>query len=724
METEIERLLVRLVGDAEGYFATLQQAQAKTVQATRVINNNVQGVSSRINQFGGGLRLFGERAAEAFTSLAIASRLRAALFEWQASEDAVTRLNSILKVNGRNVNVLSEQYQKFASDIQEQTVLTDEAVIGLLRQAETYGLTGEAAENAARAAIGFSGAVNGTSEGAAQYMRMAAQLEKGNVKMAMQFARMIPQLRGIKDQTLFVAEAQRLIAAGLQTSTDEANTSSGSIKRLKNAFSDLMEELGKTVADGLKPFIEGMRDAVRFVKAMSPEAKAMAVKIAAIGAAVIGAQPAWAALRFFFGSIFDIVSNVVKEVVSLTVTVVALAAKTVFTVVWAAGWLLVKGAIWLVNAALAGTLTLTLALQAAFAIIAGAAVVGVFVVLGVAIWAAWEAGKAVVDVFRNLPSMAGPIQAITGMFGEWWTILKAVVRAIKVDASLAWEILAAGGRLAVEQIKALWPPLWGYIKSSSAAVWKFIIAKLEFKFYEGLANIGSAYVKFIDSLPALMAKAARFILEQFIRFNPLLAMFEAMTGIDIAGEITKQILGAQEAISEEITSGFEKRLNSLIKDIQNAESELRNAQTKLMKDFAAGVFDTEGVEKAQKELDQLLIRLKEAEADAGRQKTLKDPFPNMAKDIAAATKEMQKFDAALVGSQEAFARIQAFKELRIGEGGVIQVPRLEADDINVNGDNQADDADGEQVAVLKDIRGIMQAEAKKPELEVAPANLA
>lgn len=631
-ESELERLVIRLVGDISGYIKPLKEAEKTTGEAARAISKHVEGVSSRISSLGGGLRLFGERAAEAFASMSIGSHLKEAFGEWTVAEDNAFRLEAALKANGHEVELLMGQYKEFASEIQRVTTVGDDNVVAMLAMAEAYGLTGDKAKQAVQGAIALGAA---TGRSAESMVSIVAAVERGNV----QLLRRLPGLRGIKDEAELVAKAEKMMTVGMEIARAEAQTSSGQLAQLKNEYGDFLEEIGQVVAQGVKPFVDGLRETVRWLQALSPQTKEAIVIVAALGSALLGIMPLLSFGQFFLQSVLNpiiigtaligtaiatLIANLggfaaawemakgkaeaffgwirptidavsgafkllwegVKEaagpvwewlrtvaaatfvrvqelirgaaaaisdfavanrsaiatvmaatsavvaaytayrlfVITLGITnsllaalkiqqaatlvlwtawkVVVLAASGVMAVynamlavfngtllasagsigIVAAAKVAWKAIVWAVNAALT-VMNALLAPAVLLAVVATVTLIGgAFAIVGASIVAAYQAGVTLFDTLLAISSTRGPLSTVAPVFREWLGILGDVVETAKTDVPGSWKLLKAGAELALEQVRALWPPLWDFIKAGTLALWDVLFAQFKAKF--------------------------------------------------------------------------------------------------------------------------------------------------------------------------------------------------------------------------------------------------
>lgn len=328
-ETELENLIVRITGDASSYESMLEDAQEKSEKAA----DNVEKAAGRIEKITEATKGFAKSAIEIVTGLGAKGMLEDFLDSFAEAEDVDISLSAALKANGREVEKLMEQYQNFATEIEHQTTLSDEAVKILLKQAETFGLTGKAAEKAAKNAVSLA-EVTGTS--AQAMIRLTAALQKGDIDTARRFGRLVPQLRGIKDNEEFVKKATDLMNQGWETSTEKAGTAHGMLKQIDEILGDLKEELGKVVSDVIKPFIAGLKDIATWLGGIPAQAK-QAIVVALGLTVAIGTVTAAITAAMAAATLFDISTGGMLLVLGLIITTIALATGAIISFAGASG---------------------------------------------------------------------------------------------------------------------------------------------------------------------------------------------------------------------------------------------------------------------------------------------------------------------------------------------------------------------------------------------------
>lgn len=268
MTTELETLLVRLVGDASAYLKTLDEVQHKTEQTSTSVSDSVNKIGTSLAVAGAAMTAaFGAAAYQAFDA-------------WSEAEKIGLQLTATLEANQRDVAALSAEYQEFATQLQATTTAEDDATLALLKQAESFQLTGTAAKKATADSLALA-AVNDSS--AQAMIRITAAMAQGDIERAMMFSRMIPQLRGVKDQLEFTDRYNKLVASGQKVLSRELETGAGAWKRLKNDIGNANEEIGKVISGAIVPLANSLREAVLWFQSLPQPVKELTATVLALG---------------------------------------------------------------------------------------------------------------------------------------------------------------------------------------------------------------------------------------------------------------------------------------------------------------------------------------------------------------------------------------------------------------------------------------------------------
>lgn len=194
-------------------------------------------------------------------------------------EKAEFKLRAALQANGREVDKLFGRYTEFASEMQRLTIVGDETTLSMLQQAESIGLTGDAAERAVKNAISLAASSTMNAESALRY---TAALEEGNATM---LTRYIPALRDIKDESEKVAFAQDNLAKRFDVARAEALTTTGQINQMKNAVGDLMESFGEIISKAIMPMVNRIKELAERFQGLDSVTKEQIVVFGGLAAA-------------------------------------------------------------------------------------------------------------------------------------------------------------------------------------------------------------------------------------------------------------------------------------------------------------------------------------------------------------------------------------------------------------------------------------------------------
>jgi hypothetical protein len=484
-EAELERLVVRLLGDGSDYRQMAQEAQQQTAELDRHLEESAE----HSKHLAEGIKHFAETTVEALEAIGAEELLRGAFEGAAERQKAIIGLTATLESNGHATKELIADYAAFNEELTKLTPLTDEQVNSMLKQAEAFGLSGAKAKDAVLGAIGLAAATNQSAE---SMLRLMVAYQQGNTFML----RHILHLHNVKDDSEVVARAQQAIAAGLREVQQTTATTNGTIAQARKEWGEFKADLGEVVEEAIAPVVEWLRMAAEALREMSPASKEAVVAALAIVAGLLALGPALAVAKLALAPLWAMLSLVTS---TLFVQVPALALQAAWWTIsavasagYSAAMLVVHGVLWLVNLAMAAFNLLGVAgvvVVAALAAVVGAVLVAAFAALAVVAYSAYTAVSEAFRALRALPTDVGPLKAITSIFNEWLGVLKDVVRAAKMDLPLAGEIAAAGFRLAVEQVKQMWPPVWAFLKEGWAALSDLIASKFKESFFTALEAV-------------------------------------------------------------------------------------------------------------------------------------------------------------------------------------------------------------------------------------------
>lgn len=502
-QTQLEELVVKISADVSGLVKAAETGKKVLDQ----LNNSSKAMVDQVGRLTGQLRNFAGGVAAAFGAIGLHLGFGSMLSAWKTQEEAVIGLNAVLRANGREVDTLSRDYQDFASKVQEGSVFGDEYVISLLKTAETYRITGDAAKQAAKDSLALA-TINGSS--ASAMMRITAAMAQGDVQKAMRMGRLVKQLRGIKDEAEFVVEYEKLVRAGTEMMGTIAQTASGRIQQLKNAMGDFAEDLGKATAEVIKPFVEVLIQFGKWFRSLSPEVQSTTAKVILFTTAILGLGPALRVLSMLTWPVTYLASialMIVKQIILIGLWIAwkaVLLGVLILIAPLIAGVLAYKAAVWLLNAALTvtnvlmavATGTLIVAMVAAMALLY-AGVMGVVAAIG-----------AFVTGMAEMWSAVSSSSSLGGLFREWGGIIQDIWQAMRVNMPLAFDMMKTAFSLAVAEVKSIAPSLWNFLRVGFSEVWDYVTESFQKKFAETMQSMSGLFGVLLGNAGARLVEDA------------------------------------------------------------------------------------------------------------------------------------------------------------------------------------------------------------------------
>lgn len=637
METELESMVVRLTGDGSSFQQMWQDAE----EASQKAGQEIEGLTEKVEDFA-------KNAAQALAALGLGSLLANALGNFQEAEDIGQRLSSVMRANGRDIESTMGLYEDFASQIQATTTLEDDFILSLLRTAETFNLTGQSATQATQDAIALSFAIDGTADSANSLIRLTGALANGNVKQAMQFARMVPQLRGITNESEFVARAQQLIAAGMQSANDATQTSSAGFAMLSRDFGNMLEDFGKVVAEGARPFVDALREMVAWFNDLDDSTKSTIVVVAALATGLLALGPIVAGLGLLINLAFS-----------------------PFTLI--------------IGGIIAGLALLTQALGG-----------------------------------------VGPtIEIIRSGFQSFWDWFQPVWDAFVGVVSAAWEAIEAGASALWDTITGIWDSLVGEAEIDWAAIRDAIVTALEFCEFT-IRNFGM-----VAENVWIRIKLGFMVAVDFIKDAGIALVANVSAAVMAIGEVFSTLWDAVSGGGFEAFEGLGDRMSATFTRVHD---ELSTA-------MGAGESDiTRGLRRELEANNEVLgqafedFQRERRAANQTEQDEVEEDWSEFGEQSSDQYNEgfkkgMEKFDAVLAGSAEAFSRIAEFQDKILAmRGGAASTGGTGAAGVRASGapvvvnsppPARADAAGSTQITLLTDIRDILRDRSSAIEIEAA-----
>jgi hypothetical protein len=257
----------------------------------------MQKAQSSMKEYGKKMTSMGKTMSMSVTApLAALGTLAVMNFNKQAQ--AIAQVEQGLRSTGNQVGFTSQELQKMASDLQNNSLFGDEVI---LRDATAQLLTftniaGEQFSRTQLAAMDLATRLNGDLKSASIQLGKALNDPVANLsalsRSGIQFSAEQKTVINEMAKTNRLAEAQTLILDELErqyggSAAAAAAVGTGGIKQLSNSFGDLLEEFGAIITEGIQPLIEFFKKLVQAFQNTSPEVKKL-VTIVAVLAATAG----------------------------------------------------------------------------------------------------------------------------------------------------------------------------------------------------------------------------------------------------------------------------------------------------------------------------------------------------------------------------------------------------------------------------------------------------
>lgn len=677
-ETELERMVVRLVGDAAEYQRMMKEAQdaaKETAAAVAEADRQVKELK--------GFQWFANSAVDAMSTVSnyarstlstAFSQVDAKLTQWGnyswswlqkgmdgfiALEGTTLKLTAAIEQNGRAAGPVLKSYESFAKAIAETTTATKGQVLGMLQVAESMGLQDDQAKRAVKNSLALAAAKGGEAE---SYMRMAIQLERGHLgRMAFMLG-----LQGEGDETEKVAKAHEMLSRMYGVVGAEQQSLGGQIKMLEKEWKAYGKQFNAVIGEGAKPIVEFLRFAVSMLGQMSYGMKVAVVTAAALAAAWVGLIAlialAGKTFNFFFGGV-GILAGVIITGLGL---VTAGAGALVVTLGGVSGFfaLIKEKAIaaweWLkpVRQAL-GQLWDTL------------------LTTGLIVWNALKAAaQAAMQAFTAAMGSAGSIDWASVQAGLVGAVLAAEYTLLNFSkvADVVWLGFQLGFIVAADTVLFFFtdqlPALLAWFGTNWRDVFSTAFGFIGTVLHNALLNLTYMFMTFFAWLPPNFMAAMKALGNGLnTLLNNLVAVFQNLRGL-IRGTVKFEDIWKPlgEAFTAEfsqlnlteglrpLTEGFENKIGELPKIPERQAGVLEQT---LRNEFEAmgGALQEDYEAFAARRIAEFANQSKKAGDAVGG---------GVADPMAKATKEIQKFDSALSGSAEALTRIAEYKDKLAG----------------------------------------------------------
>jgi len=195
-------------------------------------------------------------------------------------EQADNKLKAALQASGQYSAAQMKTLQAYATEIQNTTLIGDDAVESTMQMGLSMGISAERIKDATQSAIGLSKAYGLELN---QAMKLVANAEEGNFTA---LGRTIPAIKSAATESEKLAIYQKAVAQGFSQATAEIEGDSGKLLHLKNILGETIEIGGQVVLQFLSPAILAFKEFNLWLQSSDESTRKWVVGIALAVAAI------------------------------------------------------------------------------------------------------------------------------------------------------------------------------------------------------------------------------------------------------------------------------------------------------------------------------------------------------------------------------------------------------------------------------------------------------
>ena len=256
---------------------------------------------------------------------------------WDVQEQAIAQVEQGLKSTGNTAGKTLDQLKELASQMQDKSLYGDEAILkDVTAQLLTFtNIASDQFDRTQQAALDLSTRLGGDLKSASIQLGKALNDPIANLsalsRSGIQFTDGQKELIKSLWEGGDAAQAQSVILAELEkqyggSAEAAAKAGLGPLKQLKNSIGDLMEMFGEIIGKAILPFVEHVKQGVKWLQALSPEIKEKIVLFGGLAAAIGPALVAIGTLTKLMGSLAIAGAGVSAPILGIAAAVAAAAA--------------------------------------------------------------------------------------------------------------------------------------------------------------------------------------------------------------------------------------------------------------------------------------------------------------------------------------------------------------------------------------------------------------
>jgi len=209
-------------------------------------NRGVDESSGKLGKLMSTAKLAAGAVAMVFASKMIVGVAKNFVDAANQQELALKKLHASLAQNGDAADFLVPKFERFAAQMQKQTIFGDELIMEQMAMGVNLGITSDKIEEATKASIGLAARYGIDLPTAMMLMGRASQ---GQTEMLTRYGIVID--KNLSDQEKF-NQLLEIGAGSFQLAQAQTQTFSGKLEQFSNQWGDLKEKFGLFILEGLK----------------------------------------------------------------------------------------------------------------------------------------------------------------------------------------------------------------------------------------------------------------------------------------------------------------------------------------------------------------------------------------------------------------------------------------------------------------------------------------
>ena len=252
-------------------------------------NRSIQKMGKKLQNVGAALSVGVTAPLTAFAAVSLKA--------WDKQQQSIAQVEAGLLSTGNAVGYTSEELQKMASDLQNNSLFGYEEILQKsTAQLLTFtNIAKEQFKGTQQAALDLATRLGGDLQGATLMLGKALNDPVANLsalsRSGIQFSTDQKSMINSLVETNRLADAQTIILGELEaqfgnSASAAAKAGLGPFKQLSNSIGDLTEDFGAIIGKALIPFVDKIKDVVSGFQALTPETKKWIVILGGVAAAI------------------------------------------------------------------------------------------------------------------------------------------------------------------------------------------------------------------------------------------------------------------------------------------------------------------------------------------------------------------------------------------------------------------------------------------------------